>query len=53
MAGKEKKVKPDNKHVHDKPVKQGDKYVCPHCGAELPVNQPCPTCGLDVDWKRI
>ena len=47
------KEKPGKKHKHEAPIKQGDKYICPHCGAEIPVNQPCPTCKLDVDWKRI
>ena len=47
------KEKPGKKHKHESPIKQGDKFICPHCGAEIPVHQACPTCKLDVDWKRI
>jgi hypothetical protein len=47
------KEKKDYKHVHETPIKVGDKYVCPKCKAELPVNQPCPTCHAELDWTKI
>jgi hypothetical protein len=47
------KDKRDFKHEHQPPVKVGDKFICPKCKAEIPVNQPCPTCHLEVDWKKI
>ena len=40
-------------HQHEPPIKVGDKFICPHCKAEIPMNQPCPTCKLDVDWTKI
>ncbi len=43
----------NKKHEHLPPIKSGDKFICPHCGAEIPMNQPCPTCKLDIDWKKI
>jgi rubrerythrin len=43
----------EKKHEHAAPIKKGDKYFCPHCGVEIPMNQPCPTCKLDIDWKKI
>ena len=41
------------KIVHNHPVKLGDKFLCPHCKAELPVKQDCPACKLDIDWGKI
>jgi hypothetical protein len=43
----------EKKHKHEAPIKSGDKFICPHCRAELPMNQPCPTCKLDIDWTKI
>ncbi len=42
----------EKNHEHT-PVKVGDKYICPKCHAEVPLNKPCPTCKLDIDWKKI
>jgi uncharacterized protein (DUF983 family) len=47
MAERKKKEK------HMKPVKMGDKYICPHCQAEVPVKQDCPACKLEIDWTKI
>jgi hypothetical protein len=46
-------AKDKKKEKHLPPVKVGDKYICPHCHAEVPMNQPCPTCKLDIDWTKI
>lgn len=46
---KDKKSIADHKH----PVKMGDKYVCPHCQAELPIKQDCPVCKLEIDWSKV
>jgi len=43
----------DKKEKHLPPIKQGDKYICPHCGVELPYNKDCPTCKLSIDWTKI
>jgi primosomal protein N' len=44
----------DKKHdKHLPPVKVGDKYICPHCEAELPVKQSCPECRQEIDWTKI
>lgn len=48
---KDKDKKKKEKHLT--PIKQGDKFICPHCGAEVPMSQPCPTCSLDIDWTKI
>lgn len=40
-------------HVHEHPVKMGDKYVCPHCQAELPVKRDCPVCKMKLDWSKV
>ncbi len=34
-------------------VKEGDKYLCPHCKAEVPVKHNCPACGEEIDWSKI
>jgi rubrerythrin len=47
------KDKDKKKEKHLPPIKQGDKYICPHCGAEVPMRQSCPTCSLDIDWTKI
>jgi hypothetical protein len=47
------KEKKDYKHIHETPVKTGDKYICPKCKAELPINQPCPTCHAELDWSKV
>lgn len=36
-----------------KPVEDGEGYRCPHCGAQVPMHQDCPTCKLDIDWSKI
>ena len=42
------------KHQHEhEPIKVGDKFICPHCQAEVPMSQPCPTCKLAIDWTKI
>jgi len=43
----------DEKHSHLPPIKVGDKYICPHCKAEIPVNKACPECKIEVDWSKI
>lgn len=35
------------------PIKSRDKYLCPHCRAEVPVKQACPGCGEEIDWSKI
>jgi predicted amidophosphoribosyltransferase len=35
------------------PIKSRDKYLCPHCKAEVPVKQACPGCGEEIDWSKI
>jgi rubrerythrin len=47
------KQKKDYKHIHETPIKAGDKYICPKCQAELPINQPCPSCKAEIDWTKI
>lgn len=47
------KEKAGKKHKHDTPVKSGDKYICPHCKAEVPVRQDCPQCKAQIDWTKI
>jgi predicted RNA-binding Zn-ribbon protein involved in translation (DUF1610 family) len=34
-------------------IKAGDKYLCPHCKAEVPVKHDCPACGEEIDWTKI
>jgi hypothetical protein len=46
---KEKK----GKHIHEHPIKMGDKFVCPRCKATLPVKQDCPECRLELDWSKV
>jgi hypothetical protein len=41
------------KGIRERPVKIGDKYICPHCKAELPVKQDCPACRLEIDWTKV
>ena len=41
------------KNIHNHPVKLGDKFVCPHCQAQLPANQDCPACKLEIDWNKV
>jgi hypothetical protein len=47
------KIKKDYQHIHEAPIKSGDKYICPKCKAELPINQPCPSCKAEIDWTKI
>jgi predicted amidophosphoribosyltransferase len=47
------KDKKKEKHEHEPPIKLGDKYICPHCKAEIPVRQDCPHCKLEIDWTKI
>jgi hypothetical protein len=35
------------------PIKTGNKYVCPHCQAEVPMRHDCPTCKAEIDWTKI
>jgi hypothetical protein len=35
------------------PIRSGDKYLCPHCRAEVPVKQDCPGCAEKIDWSKI
>ncbi len=35
------------------PIKSREKYICPHCQAEVPVKQDCPGCGEEIDWSKI
>jgi hypothetical protein len=51
MAKDKKKGK--HEHEHASPLKMGDKYICPHCKAEIPVKQDCPACKLEIDWTKI
>ena len=46
------KDKEKGKEKH-RPIKQGDRYICPHCQAEVPLKQDCPTCKADIDWSKI
>jgi hypothetical protein len=46
---KEKKVKP----LRAKPLKLGERYVCPHCKADLPVKNDCPSCRTEIDWTKV
>lgn len=46
------KVKKDKK-VPERPIKVGDKFLCPHCNAPLPVKQDCPECKIELDWTKI
>jgi len=39
--------------VHQSAIKTGNKYLCPHCKAEVPVRQDCPTCRAEIDWSKI
>ena len=48
---KDKDKKKKEKHLP--PIRVGDKFICPHCKAELPVKQDCPACRLDIDWTKI
>ena len=43
----------EKKHEHEKAIKVGDRYLCPHCRAEIPVKQACPVCKLEIDWTKI
>jgi hypothetical protein len=47
------KDKGKKKEKHLPPIKIGDKYICPHCRAEVPVRQECPACHLEIDWTKI
>ncbi len=47
------KDKKKNEGKHLPPVRIGDKYICPHCKAEVPVKQDCPSCRLEIDWTKI
>jgi len=47
------KEKDKKKEKHLPPIKIGDKYICPHCKAEVPVRQDCPVCKLEIDWTKI
>jgi len=51
MAKDKKKGK--HEHEHEPPVKVGDKFICPHCKAEVPMRQDCPTCKMVIDWTKI
>jgi primosomal protein N' len=46
-------AKDKKKEKHLPPIKVGDKYICPHCKAEIPVRQDCPHCRLEIDWTKI
>jgi rubrerythrin len=46
-------AKDEKKGKHEKPIKMGDKYICPHCQTEVPVKQDCPVCKLEIDWTKI
>jgi len=46
-------AKEKGKEKHQHPIKLGDKYICPHCRAEVPVKQDCPVCKLEIDWTKI
>jgi len=35
------------------PIRSGNKYICPHCQAQVPVKQDCPSCRLEIDWTKI
>jgi predicted RNA-binding Zn-ribbon protein involved in translation (DUF1610 family) len=45
------KKKKEKKHLP--PIKQGDKFICPRCRAEVPMRHDCPTCSLEIDWRKI
>ncbi len=38
---------------HQSAIKMGNRYVCPHCRAEVPVKQDCPSCKAEIDWSKI
>jgi hypothetical protein len=42
-----------SKIEHHHPVKLGDKFICPHCKAELPVMKDCPECKLEINWDKV
>ena len=42
-----------SKIVHNHPTRLGDKFLCPHCNAPVPVKQDCPSCKLEIDWSKI
>jgi len=46
-------AKDKKKDKHEKPIKVGDKFICPHCNAEIPVRQDCPTRHVEIDWSKI
>ena len=46
-------AKMKKKEKHERPVRVGDRYICPHCKAEVPVKQACPSCRLEIDWTKI
>jgi len=39
--------------VHESAIKTGNKYLCPHCRAEVPVRKDCPSCNEQIDWSKI
>ena len=46
---------PENnkKEKSSEPVKDGDRYLCPHCQAEVPVKKNCPACKAEIDWSKV
>ena len=46
-------AKDKKKDKHEPPIKIGDKFVCPHCHAEVPVKHDCPACKAEIDWTKI
>jgi transcription elongation factor Elf1 len=42
-----------SKIVHEHPIKLGDKFICPHCKAVVPVKHDCPECRLEMDWSKV
>jgi hypothetical protein len=33
--------------------REGDKYYCAECHAELPTHTDCPSCHAHIDWDRV
>jgi len=46
-------AKEKKEHKHEPPIKAGDKFICPHCRAEVPSHQACPVCKIEIDWTKI
>jgi primosomal protein N' len=43
----------EKKSKGEEPVKEGDKYLCPHCKMQVPVKKDCPACKATIDWSKV